>query len=356
MKIRVLDRRGWRLEVRPESEEDLWVLRNTLRPGDLVTGRTLRDVAVKGSESKRRKPVTVTMRVKYVEFQPFTGRLRIYGVIVEGPEEYGLKGKHHAMTVSPGQVIVVEREGGWSRRVVERLESSGPRGRAVVAAVDYDEYAIAVVALHGYRVVAEGSASLPGKDDPARDQALSHYVDTVARLIVETASREGARVVVVAGPGPLKEEVASKVRLQASTLKVYTDSTSMGGTTGIGEALRRPLIREALREYSLVEAEAWLEEAMKVAAREPERVAFGVDAVLEAARLGAAAKVLVADELLYSIEDSIREAVDEALAEAEKRRAEILIVPAESPIGEKLKPLGGVIAILRFPLPPREPG
>jgi protein pelota len=351
MQVRVLDRRGWRIEVRPESEEDLWVLRNTLRPGDLVTGRTLRDVAVKGSESKQRKPIVVTLRLKAAEFQPFTGRLRLYGVIVEGPEEYGLKGRHHAMTVSPGQAIIVEREGGWREPVLERLRASGPRGRAIVAAVDYDEYAVALVALQGYRILAEGSSRLPGKDDPARDQELERYAEMLARLIVEAASREDARVVVIAGPGPLKEEVAKRVEGLSGSLRVYTDSTSMGGTAGVREALRRPLIRRALREYSLVEAEAWLEDALRLAVREPDRVVFGPQKARRAALLGAIERLIVSDDLLYTLDDDTREAVHETLEEAESRRARILIIPSDSPIGERLRPLGGLVAILRFPLP-----
>nr|MEB3851096.1 mRNA surveillance protein Pelota [Desulfurococcales archaeon] len=351
MHVRVLDRRRRRIEVRPESEEDLWVLRNTLRPGDLVTGRTLRDVAVKGSDSKQRRPIVVTLRLKTAEFQPFTGKLRLYGVIVEGPEEYGLRGRHHAMTVSPGQAVVVERESGWPERALERLRSSGPRGRAVVAAVDYDEYAVALVALQGYRVVAEGSSRLPGKDDPTRDEELERYASRLARLIVETASREGARVVVVAGPGPLKEDVARRVREAAPNLKVYVDSTSMGGSAGVSEALRRPTIARALREYSLVEAEAWLEDAMRVAAREPDRVVFGARAARAAAAMGAVERIIASDEVLYTIDDEEREAAQEALEEAEARRAEVLIVPADSPVGERLRPLGGVVAVLRYPVP-----
>jgi len=350
LKVRILDRRGWRLEVRPETEEDLWVLRNTLRPGDLVTGRTLRDVSVRGGEARRR-PVVVTMKLKYADFQAFTGRLRLYGVIVEGPEEYGLKGKHHAMTIAPGQSFVVEREGGWDPRVLERLRSSGPRGKAVVAAVDYDEYAVAVIAPHGYKVVVEEAASLPGKDDPSRDQALERYVEKVAREVLDQATRENAKVTLIAGPGPLKEMVASKLKEMAGSLQVYTDSTSMGGRAGVEEALRRPVLREALQEYSVVQAESWLEEAMKVAARDPDRVAFGAERVREAAKLGAVEKLVVVDELLYTVEDEVREAVDEALLEAERKRGLILIVPADSPIGERLRLMGGIVALLRYPLP-----
>ena len=347
MELKVIDRKNRVIEVKPESDEDLWALSVTLRPGDYVTARTLRDVAVKGS-TKERRPVTVKLKVKYTEFQPFTGKLRIYGVIVEGPDEYGLKGKHHAILLAPGQKIVLEREEGWSRADLKRLSASSARGRAVVAAVDYDEYAIAVVAHHGYKLSFEGYSRLPGKDDPRREQETDRYMSEIASAIVEAAAREGARIVVVAGPGDLKNRIADKVRSAAPTLSVHVDSVSIGGRPGVEEAIRRPTLARVLREYSLVKAEEWFSEFMRRVARSPGRVAYTLEAVLKAAELGALERLVMVDELLYSMDDRVREAADRILRAAERVRAEALLVPRDSPVGERIWRMGGVIALLRF--------
>jgi len=349
LKVEIVSRRRDKIRVRPESEEDLWTLRNVIRPGDYVKARTVRDVSFKGATRKEKKPIVVKVRVKDVGFQAFTGRLRIFGVIVEGPEQYGVKGKHQAITVVPGMEIVLEREGGWSDAVLKRLQGSGPKGKAVLAAVDYDEYAIAVLAVHGYKVVAEGSLHLPGKDDPNRDQILAQMVSKIAREIVDTAKRFGADLVVIGGPGPLKHEVASKVRELSRHLRVHTDDLAMGGRSGLMEMVRRPTLDALLREYAIVAAERVLEEAMRTAARNPELVAFGLESALSAGEQGAIAKLLIIDNLIYSIDPEVSEKAEKLLDLAERYRAEIFLVPEESPVGEKLKPLGGVVAILRFP-------
>jgi len=350
LKVEILSRRRDRIRVRPESEEDLWTLRSVIRPGDYVRARTVRDVSFKGSTRKEKRPIVVTVRVKDVGFQAFTGRLRIFGVIVDGPEQYGIKGKHQAITVVPGMEIILEREGGWSDRVLERLRGSGPRGKAVLAAVDYDEYAVAVLAVHGYKIIAEESLHLPGKDDPNRDQILAQEITRIARLIVDTAKRYGAELVIIGGPGPLKLSVAEKVRELSRHLKIVTDDVSMGGRSGLMELLRRPIIERSLKEYAVVAAEAILEEAMRTAARSPELVAFGLDNALRAAEIGAIAKLLVIDSMLYSLDPEESEKTERLLEVAEKYRAEIHLVPEDSPVGEKLRPLGGVVAILRFPV------
>ncbi len=351
MKIRRIDRRGEKLEARIEDEEDLWTLRVVLRPGDFVTLRTFRDVSIKGSESKERKPVVVKMKIKNIEFQPFTGKLRIYGVIVDGPEEYGLRGRHHAALISIGQTVVFEREGGWNKEAVRKFEESGPKGRAIIVAVDYDEYGIALVAHHGYKILVEKEISLPGKDDPNRDEILSLYVNKIVKTVVEASKKERTKLIIIVGPGPLKEIVMKKVKEISPDLTTNLDSASMGGRAGIEEALRRPKVYELLREFSIVKAESWLNEFLSVLAKNRERAAYTLDDVLKAASFGAIDKLIVVDDLIYSIKDEEREKVDKALLKAEKKRASIIIVPRDTPVGEHVWSLGGIIAILRFPLP-----
>ncbi|MCE4624763.1 MAG: mRNA surveillance protein Pelota [Desulfurococcales archaeon] len=350
MKVEVLSKRSDRLRIKPESEEDLWTLKTVLRPGDYVRARTVRDVSIRGSQRKEKRPIIVKIRVKDVSFQPFTGRLRIFGVIVEGPERYGIKGKHQSIIVTPGTELEIEREGGWPPKVLEKLRSSGPKGRAVIAAVDYDEYAIAVLSVHGYKLVADEYLRLPGKDDPSREQKLETAIDRIAKRIVEAAKQYNANLVVIGGPGHLKDEVAGKVRVLNPHLKVSVDSLSMGGRAGIEELLRRPTLEMLLKEFSVAQAERVLEQAMIVAARNPELVAFGIDSCLRASEIGAVKELIIVDSTLYSINEEISGKAEELIENVERYGGKVYLVPEDSPIGEKLRPLGDAVAILRFPV------
>ena len=168
---------------------------------------------------------------------------------------------------------------------------------------------------------------------------------------MEAASKYNSRVAVIVGPGPLKQEVASKVRAQAPSLHVIVDEASMGGRSGIEEALRRQSVARALRDYSIAEAEEVLGEIMKRAAKDPSTIALGPREVAAAALLGAVEKVVVIDEMLFHIDDEIRELATKAVDEAEKRGARIVMIPADTPVGERLKSLGGIVALLRYSVP-----
>lgn len=351
MQVEVIDKRRVRLRVRPESEEDLWILKTILRPGDFVVGKTYRDVAKGGRGEKEKRAIVVKLRVKNVEFQPFTGKLRLFGVIVEGPEEYGVRGKHQSILLVPGKEVVIEREEGWPVRVIEKLKEAGPRGRTVISAVDYDEYAIAVLSPHGVKFIVDTGTGLPGKDDPSREQEVQKLVDRIAGLIVKTASDYKAPVVVIVGPGYLKRLVADKVKAMAPNLRLIIDDSSMGGRAGVEEAMRRPSIWSVLQEYAIAEAEEILAAAMKEAAHGGGKLATGVEDTLVVSRMGAVEKLVVVDELIYALDDELREKVAEILDIVEGRAGKVIIVPRNSPVGERIWMMGGIIAILRFPVP-----
>ena len=103
------DEKRGAVRLRIENVDDLWVLKNVIKDGDLVIARTLRDVKIDG-EGKRRKPMVILLEVKNIYFQPFASRLRIHGIIRDAPEGYGLRGSHHTLNVDVGSEIEIIKE------------------------------------------------------------------------------------------------------------------------------------------------------------------------------------------------------------------------------------------------------
>jgi len=353
MKVLAKDLKHGVVKLVPESSDDIWLLATIIQPGDLVRAKTLREIHFgdRGSGRSSRVPMTLTVRAESVEFQPFTTRLRVRGVVVEGPEKYGVVGKYHTLSIDVGQEVTIAKPGGWSSSLLRRLEESGPGGKAVVVAVDYDDYAVALVQGQGVRIYASGSLRLPGKDDPSREERLREAVTVIAKAAAELSTREKPLIIVVAGPGSLKEAVAEKIRqLLGPGYRVVTDDVSMGGEAGVYEEVRRGVMRKVLREAAAIEAERIIEEFEKRLVKEPERVAYTIDRVKRAVEAGAAEEILVLDELLHHPDPAIRRQVDEVLRLADASRARIHFVSMEAPVGLKLKALGGIIALLRYPL------
>ncbi len=356
MKLLYKDLRKGIVKLVPETIDDLWLLSMVIEPGDLVKARTVREVKFgsRGSGRSSRVPMVLTVRVEAVEFQPFTSRLRIRGIVVEGPERFGVKGKRHTLSIGVGLELELTKPSGWSKAVLERIEASRLGVTVVVAAIDYDEYAVAVVRDQGVKYVVEDYLRLPGKDDPGREEALKEAIAVAAKSVVEVALRESADAVIVAGPGDLKNAVAERVRETRPELRVYVDQVSMGGRAGIEEALRRGLVRRIARDTSAVIAEEVVEKFEELVVKDPDMVAYGRDRLLEAAEAGAIEVLAVVDEALYSWDPGQREWVSKLLRAADETRARIVFVPSTVPAGRKISLLGGAIAILRYRLPSSE--
>ncbi len=352
MKITNVDLKHGVVTLVPETSDDIWLLSLVVKPGDLVRAKTVRDVKFgeRGSGRSRRVAMTLTIRVESVEFQPFSTKLRIRGVVVEGPERFGVKGKHHTITVDVGQEVTIVKEEGWPRSLLEKLRNASTGMKAVIAAVDYDEYAIGVLQGQGLRMVLEHSLNLPGKDDPRRGEQLHQELVTLAKKVVEVAARESTDIVIVAGPGFLKNQVAEMVKQLAPNLRVYTENASMGGVPGVHEVIRRGKIREILRELGAIDAEEFLERFEKLLVQKPGLVAYTLDNVEKAVEMGAVEELLVLDELLHSPDPEVRKRVEELLRKADETRAKIRFVSLETPAGMRLKHLGGIAAILRYPI------
>ncbi len=351
MKVLEKDRKNRAVKLLVEDEEDLWILRTVIRDGDLVTAKTTRDVRVSDTGESERRPMTLKVRVKSTEFQPFTGNLRVKGVIVEGPERYGLKGSWHTLSIKPGSELVLEKPGGWSSAELSRVDRKAYTGKALIVAVDYDEYAIALVGMQGLKLLEEGELYIPGKDDPSRDTVLEGSINKIAERSAALSSQEKADTIIVVGPGFLKEMVARKLEELAHGKRVEVDDASMGGVKGVEEALRRDKIHRVLRELESVKAEALLEEFYRLLHRDPDRVAYTLPDVLSTVRIGAASILAILDELLYSPDEKERSMAEEVLGEASRYRVEALIVPHNTPAGDRLRPLGGAVALLRYRLP-----
>lgn len=341
MKVLDKDLKRGAVRVRVEDEDDLWVLKTIIRGGDVIISYTMRDVKVDG-EGKRRLPMKLALQVKNTYFQSFSSRLRVHGVIVDGPEEYGLKGSHHTFNIDVGcEVEIVKRS--WTSSELKRLErGTSRRLNALLVAFDFDEISIAVLYDQGIKYLLDRNLPPFNKDSGNLDMLINE----VAELILKTLSTTKSDIIVIASPAFMKDLVATKLR-EGTKIPIVKDSISNGGRVGIEELVRRDSVKKLLREINIIESEKVFEEFMKLLMSRPSKVAYGVNEVKLAATSNAVAKLLVLEELLTN--DSSEE-VEDILNLVEENGGTIRIVGNESPLSARLRGLGGIIAILRYDL------
>ncbi len=349
MKVIGWDEKHGKMLLQVESHDDLWCLYNVLNPGDLVTAKTLREVKVNDKSSRR--PMTLKVRVEKVEFQPYTDKLRIRGVVVEGPDEFGVVGSHHSIAVSEGSEVLIEKER-WSKHELDRIfrASSKKPLKALLVGIDSDEVALVLPHDYGLELVAEARLDLPGKHEPSkREEVLEERIREISGKVKELVERLDLKAVAIVGPGFVKDHLAREVA-SSTRARVYVDSASAGGYQGVKEAIRRGVLRRVLRDFDVVEEAELIEELLLHVSKGNGKAAYGIEDVRRAAECGAIDKLLVLDELLRSPDLELRGVVEEVIDMAERRGARVKIFSSLEEPGQQLKSMGGIAAILRYGL------
>ena len=339
----------------PEDVDDLWSLYLLVEPGDVVKARTTREKKAEGARSRgRRKAVKLAVRVEKKAFDALMGRLRLLGVIVEAPAEFEDDiGKHHALSVRPGLALSLQKPtwGRYHREILKRACAPRPKPLLVLC-LDDEDFCVALVGMREVEVLAEGENTHARAGAPSKEEALRPFLREALRALKD-AWEVHARPVAILGPALERDLFLSLLRSEEPKLAekvVAVRGVSTGGLPGIYEALRAGVLAKALSEARLVrEAEA-VRELLARLGRGDNRVAYGLEEVRRACSYGAVEVLLVADALLRDASEEERRELEAMMAEAEARGGRVMIVSSGHEAGRNLLSLGGIAALLRFPV------
>ena len=332
--------------LRLETPSDLWRIARLVRPGDIVGASTTRrdpeaPIDVAGAERARRR-VFLTVRATQVEFHGFSKHVRITGPIVEGPFDIG---RHHTLDLTEGDDVTLSRgelSPGERSILDEGLQGKGDP-TVVVAAVDWGDSSVVRLRGRAIEPVADLRRSIAGKRYAGGqgEKDRETYLDELVVLLEREAA--DAHVLLVVGPGFLKEELARRLQERSPALgrKLRIYPTSESGRVGVDELLKSGRASEALRGTVAAE-EAEVVERLVRALATGTRAAVGRTEVAEAIDAGAPETILVAEELLTDPE------IATALDRSRAAKARIFVVRGEGEAGARLAALGGIGAILRY--------
>jgi len=363
MHVISVDSRKGILKVKIEDEEDLWLLNTIVSKGDIVFSLTTREVKPKGTtrsgKGSKRIPMYLGVKVESTEYEPFTNKLRIHGIIIEGPEEFGLKGHYHTFSVSIGSEITIVKEKGIPKFLMEKLLSSRKlRERVGIVALDYDEVALGELRDYGIKTLFTEATRFPGKRDSLRETKFIERLKELSEKIVNTISRENIETLIIASPGFLKEQLAEAIKEYMGKVNVkiniVTAHSSTGGVKGISEVVKTKTIEDIIKNLGIAEKEKLFSELMRRLSLNENTVALGLEEVYEAAKVGAIEYLLVLDETLKNMVANEIEKFEKIMESLEMFRGKVRMYSLHHEAGVQLKQLGGIAALLRFPIRRRE--
>jgi len=358
LKILNFNRKKGFAKVIPENLDDLWHLYNIILEHDIVYAKTTRTVKLdeKYARPKKGKRISLFLGVKVMKvlWDKSLNRLRIHGIIYEAPKDMNVTGSHHTIKVTLNKPITVVKSK-WPKHQIDRLYRASRVKTApiIVMSMDNEEYCVAVLRQYGVDVKVEKRTKLPGKREAEkRTKAVQEFFKTALQFLKEVWMNIRSPIVVI-GPGFVKNEFVKYMKREASDVAdavIDVKGVNSSGLAGIREALRSGVLTKALKHVRIAEETKVMEEVLERLGKGKLDVTYGLDDVKNAGMFGAIEKLLLADITLRETPDENRKTLEKLMKEVEEKRGHIIIISTEHEAGEKLLALGGVAALLRFPL------
>jgi protein pelota len=354
MKILKFDEKKGEMSLQVESLNDLWVLYNIIYPGDKVFARTVRRVVVREGEKGDRKPMKLGITVEDVSFYEFANRLRIKGQIFAGPDDLISIGRYHTLNIEPNQTISVIKDM-WYDHLIQRIKKSAQAGRGyqvLVIPIDSGDAIIALLSNYSQTIIARVHENLPGKryGKQAWEQELEKFFANVAKVIQENLSQYEIRLILVVGPGFVKEKFAEYLQehVAGARGKTNIESASSAEDSAIYEVLRKGTLQVLQQDQRVVFETDLVEEVMRRVGKNDPTISFGISEAQQACQFGAIETFLISDVKFRESRGDDREIIEKLLHDVESANGKVEIVSSQHPAGEQLLKLGGYVGLLRF--------
>jgi len=333
------------LKVMPENLDDIWHLYNTIQKGDLVRAVTYRtdDQTTDKIRNKKagKKKMKLGVRVEEVKFHEFSDRLRVHGIIEEGPQD---KGSYHTINVTAenqDKISIVKEQ--WKSFEIERIKEAveqSKQGLVFFVCLDDDIATLAILRQSGVQLIADIESHRSGKQYESVNVEKEYYGEILS-WVNQQKSEETPLVIL--GPGFAKDHLLEfgKEKYQELCTSCMVQTTGNAGMNGIHEAIKSGVIEHISKENRVI-LETKLVETLFQEIKKNGLASYGSDEVMLGLENGAVDHLLIIDQMVRSKkgEDLIRL--------AQTQQSKFTIINSMHDAGKKLEGIGGVGGLLRF--------
>ncbi|KAL9125955.1 MAG: hypothetical protein Q9217_004915 [Psora testacea] len=362
------------ITLHPEEPEDMWFTYNLIREGDLLRASALRRVTTEsatGSTSSTRVHMNLAISVTALDFDMQAAQLHVSGRIIE-ETKYTKVGQFHTLDLELNRSFILEKKEGWDS-VAKALvrEACDPVKSADVWAVVMQEGLANIAVLTGYRTVHRQKIEImvPKKRGTGRqadhDKGMEKFFQTTLDTLLRQIDMSEPKPILLASPGFIAQgflkhitnyaiRTGNKPLLAQKSNFIIAHSTS-GYMHSLDEVLRSPEVLARLKDTKYARETKLMDDFKTMLRKDDGRAWYGPKEVEQAVEKGAVGRgggvLLISDTLFRAQDISERKRwvrlVDKV---RDVEGGEVRILSGTHDSGKQLEGLGGIAAILTFPL------
>lgn len=359
----------------PEEPEDMWHAYNLIRPTDLLRASAVRRVTTEsttGSTSSSRVHTTLTLRVTSLDFDPQAGQLHVSGRVAEENKHVKL-GSYHTLDLELQRAFTLEKADGWDSIAVGILrEAIDQTAKAELWAVVMQEGLanICVITTHQTIPRQRVEVAMPKKRAGAgrggdHDKGVLRFFATVLETLVRQVDLKDPKPVLLASPGftaaafrdYMKSEATQKgdKALMGLVNQVIVAHSASGHLHALNEVLASPAVTTRLADTRFARETGLMDRFFDMLRKDDGRAWYGpkeVERAVEKGAVGRGGGVLLISNALFRAQDvAVRKRwvtlVDKV---RDEEGGEVRVLSSMHESGKRLEGLGGIAAILTFPI------
>ncbi|OCT47836.1 Protein pelota like protein [Cladophialophora carrionii] len=376
----------------PEEPEDMWHAYNLIRPADLLTASAIRRVTTEssstGSTASQRVHTNLTIRVKSTDFDPQAGQLHVSGQIAR-ENRYTKIGQFHTLDLELNRNFTLEKEvegdnggEGWDSVARAQLEEAidQTRGTEAVAVVMQEGLANICFITQFQTVLRQKvEVSVPRKrtgagrsadHDKGLQKFFSTVLDTLTRQLqglMENKDSSSNFPILLASPGFTAAGFLKHITETASAKgdKLLQDlvkrkafiviHSSSGHLHSLNEVLKSPEVLVRLKDTKYARETSLMDDFFALLRKDDGRAWYGpreVETCVDKGAVGRGGGVLLISNALFRSQDvaTRRRWVRLVDRVREVEGGEVRVLSSDHESGKRLEGLGGIAAILTFPI------
>ena len=350
MKLLYSNLKKGEFKVLAQNLDDLWYLSTIIEPGDFVQGKTFRKIKSSSGDEKSKgatkKSVFLKIFVEKVEFSKYSSILRVSGIIKSAPEDIPL-GEHHTFNIEENTSIEIIKEN-WLKYQLDKLKDacSEKRSSILICVHDREEAYFALFKKYGFEVLSH----IEGEVQKKREENIKkeNFYLAIINKLKEYVERYEIKQVILASPAFWKEDLLKEIKDAELKQKIILATCSSATKNGIEEVIKRPEVREALKQERAAKEMNKVEELFTEIAKNNLAV-YGLKETENASVIGAVNNLLITDSFIQKSRiENFYKKLENIMKTVDKTKGEIEIISSEHEGGKKLDGLGGIGAILRF--------
>ena len=370
-----------------------WYAYNLIRPKDLLRASAIRRVTTEsstGSTSSTRVHTTLTIRVASLDFDPQSSQLHVSGRIAE-ETKFTKVGQYHTLDLELQRNFTLEKDGDEAWDSVARgtiKEACDPVKSADVWAVVMQEGLANLAVLTGARTVLRqrvevsiprkrgGRASdhdkvglilcaCPYEARVDRPKGLERFFQTTLDTMLRQIDLTESKPILLASPGFTASSFQKFIldtairtgnkSLAAQKANIVVVHASSGHLHSLNEVLQSPEVSARLKDTQYAREGKLMDDFMALLRKDDGRAWYGPNEVEKAVEKGAVGRgggVLLISNALFRAQDVAirRRWVRLADKVRDVEGGEVRTLSSEHESGKRLYGLGGIAAILTFPL------